>query len=433
MTSQSEASEIDISITRTVDKIQTLLRPVLQSSTSSVEYDEEMWTIDGGADSLVEPLAALVAESPDNRIRLHWVDESNDESETPKQRTDKNGGSEMSPTEKRATTKSTEPKHTIEPGGQLVDDILASLSPLEPRIAIQIEDVGDELPNPAWLSRSALSTVEATFTPYFERTGVWTLVDVSIETVSEFEQDILLSVGVDPKTGDRLPLLEELGEQLTGTDDIDIPGVTVDRRREQDIEPTTLETQIEPIIEQKLTATIDSIRQQAANAASVEFEDYVEVQNERIASLETEIAELQEELTAIGQRLDQADSREERLEALEQRDAKQDELEAKQTELSELTGAKRDGFPSYQSKIRNRHSVNVETEIVAIIEATYPKGDLMLTVTDGTSEVSTRVAYGHRAAIFEQASCEGCGSVLTESNPGYLLGHQLLGADCCPE
>ena len=433
MTSQSDASGIDISITRTVDKIQTILRPVLQASTASVEYDEDVWLIEGGPDSLIEPLAALVAESPDNRVRLQWVDESNNESETPKQRTDQKGRDKATQTEERAATESTEPKHTIEPGGQIVDDILTSLSALEPRIALQIEDVGDELPNPAWLSNSALSTVEATFTPYFERTGVWTLVDVSIETVSEFEQDILISVGLDPETGDRLPLLEELGEQLTGANDINIPDVSVDRRREQDIEPAPLETQIEPIIEKKLTATIDSIRQQAANAASVEFEDYVEVQNSRIASLGTDIAELQEELTAIGQRLDQADSREERLEALEQRDAKQDKLETKQTELSELKEASREGFPSYQSKIRNRHSVSVETEIVAMIEATYPKGDLMLTVTDGTREVSTRVAYGHRAAIFEQPSCEGCGSALTESNPGHIMRNQLLGANCCPE
>ncbi|MFC7177844.1 hypothetical protein [Halosegnis marinus] len=340
---------------------------------------EPTWTVRGAGESLPAPLAERLAAAT-GEIEL-WLTPGEEEPTGPNQY-------------------DCTPESTL--AGALLDSVGAG-----PPCAIPLsESVLDE-PVPEWIDASSLSVVDRKFSPYFTKQGVWCLVEVSIETVSEFERDFLVSVGVDADTGEPLPLLAEVGDVVTQSPAH--PGVT-------ESEPTTVDAEVFAAAHERAhavtEATVDEIQEQAGNAAGVEFEEYLEVQAERLETLRKERERLDEELASIRSALEAATERAERLELLDDQETRQEERSDVVAELTELEEARRDGFPAYQQKIRNRHRINAEYTIVASLVIPYQKGDLELTVTDGAETCVVSQIYGHEAAFFEAPSCGRCGETL---------------------
>jgi flagellar export protein FliJ len=415
-----ETDKIDISVSRSEEVSKAIVEAVLDASGAKVKRREDSWIVSGDSNTLPEPLATLIPESSTGQIRIQFEGEqegSDSEGETTE------GDSNQVPI------------YNLGPKSELFEELLHSMGDSLPLYSGSISVTGESWPMPAWVTASSLEVSEVSFSPYFERTGIWFLVDISIETVSEFERDLLVAVGVDPDSGKRLPLLETLGEQYTGSyadrEDAEPRALDVTIESSLNTDPDTALSAVKSVTEEHLTPVIERIQRRAENEAGVEFEEYVEVQRDRINSLQEEISDLESDLEELRTTLEQVDSKAKRLETLEAQSQKRETLETKRREREKLVQSNRNGFPEYQKKVRERHAVNVRCTYVSAIEASYPKGDLFITLAGKDAQNTVRVAYGHHAAFFERPSCERCGTELTEKNPAAIFAGVICGERCC--
>jgi hypothetical protein len=69
--------------------------------------------------------------------------------------------------------------------------------------------LGEDYSLPRWLTDSPLDIVDASFSPYYDRTAVCLFVEVGIETVSTYRTEFLEAVSVDTSSKQPLPNLAE--------------------------------------------------------------------------------------------------------------------------------------------------------------------------------------------------------------------------------
>ena len=289
--------------------------------------------------------------------------------------------------------------------------------------------------DPQWIVESDVEVEDAAFSPYYDRTAVCVFVRIDVETVSEYQTQFLEAVTIDIESKDQPPgvteiLVEEFFSPKSGLrDDVtvgsDQSDVTVAPEKIADAIVTGQEAAVGGVQEE-----IDEIRQSASRAADSEFEEYRQLQEQRINDHRTEIDSLSNRLQKLSSDVDGADSQQQRVEALEKRQELKAEKEDLEAELEELLQEKEQGYAQKRQEIYRRHSLEVNTKPTAFTLVTYERGEIEFTVADNSRTTVMRAPYAIGAGVTDEVHCENCSTQLSAENPISLVAGRL-GCQSC--
>jgi hypothetical protein len=269
---------------------------------------------------------------------------------------------------------------------------------------LDISEVAEvELPD--WLTKSDIVVRSHEFVPYYDRTAVVVLFSLSVETVGEYETELLHAVAVDTRSNEVLDgmenvLLEAVDEDPSAAD------VEVD---EMEVEGAVeaARDEVEEGVE------VEEIREKASKAAAVEMEEYRGLQEERLSEKREEAQEVREKVQEATWTAENAGERGERLGALRKREKLNDRLEEIEAEIEGIEAERKDGYPEKRAEVYDRHSVDVRIEPVSVTVVSYEKGDLV--VETRSDELTFDYATG--VGVTEDVICEKCGKELSAEYP----------------
>ena len=288
---------------------------------------------------------------------------------------------------------------------------------------------------PPWIVESDIEVEDAAFSPYYDRTAICVFVRIDVETVSEYQTQFLEAVTIDVESKDQLPgvteiLVEEFFSPKSGwRDDVtvgsDHSDVTVAPEKLADAIVAGQEAAVGGVHEE-----IDEIRQSASRAADSEFEEYRQLQEQRINDHRTEIDSLSNRLQKLSSDVGGADSQQQRVEALEKRRGLKAEKEDLEAELEELLQEKDQGYAQKREEIYCRHSLELNTKSTALTVVTYERGETEFTVTDNGRTAVMRAPYAIGVGVTDEVHCEKCDARLSPENPISLVAGRL-GCQSC--
>lgn len=288
---------------------------------------------------------------------------------------------------------------------------------------------------PPWIVESDLEVVDSTFSPYYDRTAICLFVRIDVETVSEYQTQFLEAVTIDIESKDQLPgvtemLVNEFFSPKSGwrngvTEGSDLSDMTITRDKLTDAITAGQKAAVEGVQEE-----IDEIRQSASRAADSEFEEYRQLQEQRINDHQKEIDSLSTRLQNSSTDVDQADSQQQRVEALEKRQELKAEKEDLEEELEELLQEKEQGYARKQQEIYRRHAIEVTTKPSAFTLVTYERGEIEFTVGDSDQTDTIRAPYAIGAGVTDEVHCESCNTQLSEENSISMVAERL-GCQSC--
>lgn len=325
-------------------------------------------------------------------------------------------------------SKSRDGEIAVHPESQFVQQMLAEAKENQTVGSAAFTTENTELVLPAWITAGDLTVESADFAPYYDREALCVLFDIGIETVSEFQRELLRPIAVDLRSDETLRGLVETYLEATALGDSQLPPDT------GGCDPGSIDsamTTAREAIEQEVEPIITETREKASRAADVELNDYRQLQEQRLDELAEEISTLDEQVSKLSQTIEETSDHEERVEALRERKwvrHKRDEFEEERTEL---TAARDEGFPEKQREVYNRHSLNVTIEPASVTVVSFEKGELDINIRDGDHSRSLRLPYGTGVGVTEEVRCDQCGELLSADNPGSLSSGGLTGVKCC--
>ena len=313
-----------------------------------------------------------------------------------------------------------EPLH---PESAFFQRILSQASERGPTGKIAIDATGSDIRIPEWLRQSDVEVSAADFAPYYDRTAVVILYQVTIETVSEYQSEFLRAIALDVRSEEFLPPLEQTFLGLTSVD-----GATV-TSDQAEIDPADarklLDTANERLIE-RIDETVDDIHHEASRAADAEVEEYRQMQQQRTQELEEKRSNLSSKVDELSERIDSSEEAE-RVEALKKRKELKSDLQDVEAELKDVRQRRDQGFRERQSEIRERHALDVQTKPVTLTEVEYERGEIEFELTMGERRQTVTVGYGSGVGVTEVIRCASCDERFSEDT---LLGSITRGLKC---
>lgn len=303
-----------------------------------------------------------------------------------------------------------EPLH---PDSEFFQRVLRDAAQRCPTGKVSIETDHDTVELPSWLEAGDVEATETNFTPYYDRTAVVVLFQVSIETVSEYQQELLRAVAIDVRSEESLPGLAATFLELTSLTTEPSPTTTqssLDEAKAQSI----LDPAREKLTE-RIQPVIDEIREEASRAADTEVEEYRQLQQQQIDELEEQRRALASKIDDLSEATTNADQ-ETRVEVLKERKDAKAELSDVDEELSELRDKRDRGYPAKQQEVHKRHALDVQIEPVTITEVEYERGEIDIELSEGTISKNITVGYGSGIGLTETIQCSNCGEILSSSN-----------------
>jgi Skp family chaperone for outer membrane proteins len=317
----------------------------------------------------------------------------------------------------------------IAPESPFVERLLNEAAKRTPIGSLTLTGDQTEVRLPPWITAGSVEAAHQAFTPYYDRRALCALFHVGIETVSEYQQEELYAVAIDLNDAEERPRLAETYLELTDSDRRELTeGDIVTSEIITDAIETAQDT-----VEGKLTSTVREIREGATRAAEVELDEYRQFVRQRRDELTHEIDRLTTRIEDATETIDAASKRDARVEALRERKNLQAELDDLRAEQETLTSQLETGFPEKRREIRERHALTVRIRPVTATAVSYERGDLELTLQDGSDTITRSFGYAVGTGVIEEETCERCGSQLTEKNPLSLKRNQITGAACCDE
>jgi hypothetical protein len=316
---------------------------------------------------------------------------------------------------------------------QLLDEAAAMAS--IGQFALMDSMIDGDYRYPPWIVESDVEVVDAAFSPYYDRTAICVFVRIDVETVSEYQTQFLEAVTIDVESKDQLPGVTEIlvdeffspksawrNDVTVGSDQSD---VTIAPDKLANAIATGQKAAVEGVQEE-----IDEIRQSASRAADSEFEEYRQLQEQRINDHRSEIDALSNRLQNLSTAVDDADSQQQRVEALEKRRELKAEKEDLETELEELLQKKEQGYAQKQREIYRRHAIDVNTKPSAFTLVTYERGEIEFTVGDSDRTDTVRAPYAIGAGVTDEVHCKSCNTQLSEENSISMVAGRL-GCQSC--
>lgn len=309
---------------------------------------------------------------------------------------------------------------------QFFQELLIEASERAPAGKISFDTENSEIRVPDWLRESEFEVSEATFSPLYDRNAVVFLFRVSIETVSEFQTEILRAAATDVRSGDPLRTLEETFLSVTSLEGQTVTTEAADLER----------SEIEPLLEDarerissRVQPEIDEIHEEASRAADAEVEEYRQLQQQRISELEETRENLSSKIADLNDSIQGSDQTE-RVQALKERKELNNEYDELDSELTELRKRRDRGYPEKQREIRQRHALEVKVSPLTVTQVEYERGELELHLRNGETTRSISVGYGTGVGQTEAVRCDSCDRQFTDQRLPDSLKNGLRCQKC---
>jgi len=303
-----------------------------------------------------------------------------------------------------------EPLH---PDSQFFQQILTEASKQAPTGKISIDTERAEIQIPGWIQEGNIEVSETGFTPYYDRTALVTLFQVGIETVSEYQSELLRAIAVDMRTEESLPKLEKTFLRLTSMADDAVESTQSDLEK-AGVQPL-LATAREQLVD-RIQATVNEIHQEASRAADAEVEEYRQMQQQRLQEIEETHSNLSSKIDELGKSISSSEQTE-RVQALKKRKQLKSEYDEIDTELTNLRNRRDHGFPERQQEIRERHALDVRVTPLTVTQVEYERGEIELELIEGEISRTITIGYGSGVGVTEEIQCSSCNQVFTRQNP----------------
>jgi hypothetical protein len=266
---------------------------------------------------------------------------------------------------------------------------------------------------PDWAHPSNGEITNISFYPYYDRTAVLSFVQVSVETVSDYETGFLRVVAVDISSEEVLMNLPEtsltLAFQPDGATSVQYSakGATnSDLREGPDMESVLSNCQ--ELSVGQVQSDLTEIRSRATRAAHEEFEQYRQLQQQRLQDIQSQLGSIDSRLSSIGQEIDRADTRQDRMEALQKRKDLRSEKQTLDREREALLEKQSQGFHQKKRDISERHSIEVRTTTLCSTLVAYERGELELAFNVAGSASSIRVPYAVGEGMTDSTRSPNC-------------------------
>jgi DNA repair exonuclease SbcCD ATPase subunit len=291
-------------------------------------------------------------------------------------------------------------------------------------------DLDTEIELPPWLKTGGIKVKSTKFTPYYDRNAVILLYRVSIETVSEYQRELLQAVALDERTLNPLPALENefLQQTSPGTEVVTSRTIEVDENRITDLVDETRERVVD-----RLHDEITEIHQEASRAADAELEEYRQMQEQRLEELEGKLSTLTANIDKLSNTLETGSSSENRVEKLKERKQLRAEKDDIESELQDLQQQREQGFPEKQREIRDRHDLEAVVTPLTVSKVDYERGELEIELLENNTTRSMTVGYGEGIGIADEIQCEHCGEFLSKGRPLHTIKTGFVCKHCANE
>jgi len=316
----------------------------------------------------------------------------------------------------------------LDPESSFFQQLLREAAERSPTGKLSIESESD-IEIPGWIENSVVEVQDAQFTPYYDRTAVVVLFRVSIETVSEYQQEFLRAVAVDARSEKQLPrLAKSFLDLISMESDAVSSGST--HVTETEVRPL-LDTSRELVIE-GIQDRLDEIHQEASRTADSEVEEYRQMQQQRMEKLQEERSNLSSKISELSEKIDTGNE-ESRVEALRERKELKSKCDEVDEMLSELRDRRDRGFPERQREIRERHSLGVQITPLTVTEVEYERGEVDIELEDERINRTVTIGYGSGIGVTGTVQCSTCERELTENNLLQTIADGLQCEACTNE
>jgi len=316
----------------------------------------------------------------------------------------------------------------LDPESSFFQQLLREAAERSPTGKLSIESESD-IEIPGWIENSVVEVQDAQFTPYYDRTAVVVLFRVSIETVSEYQQEFLRAVAVDARSEKQLPrLAKSFLDLISMESDAVSSGST--HVTETEVRPL-LDTSRELVIE-GIQDRLDEIHQEASRTADSEVEEYRQMQQQRMEKLQEERSNLSSKISELSEKIDTGNE-ESRVEALRERKELKSKCDEVDEMLSELRDRRDRGFPERQREIRERHSLGVQITPLTVTEVEYERGEVDIELEDERINRTVTIGYGSGIGVTGTVQCSTCERELTENNLLQTIADGLQCKACTNE
>ena len=293
-------------------------------------------------------------------------------------------------------------------------------------IAFTDEVVEGDHRYPTWITESGADVATAEFVPYYDRTAVFVLVRIGVETVSEYQTQYLRAAAIDALSRDSLP---NLAASIVRTHyDPKIRPASVESEQTVDTGSSLSADDLEAIIAEcqelvfdEIQSEIAGIRSKASRSADAELNEYRRLREQRLEELHKEITSIENRLVDIADEADRSESQRERVEALQRREELREKLIDLEAERDEIGKEAQAGYIEKRREIENRHAVEVRLWPMVSTLVRHDRGELEIKFSNGGLSSSMRVPYAVGEGVTEQVQCERCGRTLQRSNPIELI------------
>jgi len=287
------------------------------------------------------------------------------------------------------------------------------------QVALTADVIDGNYTPPSWMNAGDTEVVDITFTPYYDKTAICLFVKVGVETVSKYQTQFLEAIAVDLESQSILPRIPSIllskffaprnGPQVDSSVNTD-SSISFDKL-------TTVITGGQKYAVEHLETDIEELRRSAFESANSEFEEYRQLQEQRIPELQNEINSIADRIEKLANKVDTADSEQQRVEALEMRTELKTEKQQSEAELSEILQEKDNGYSQKKEEIYDRHAIEVTTSPIAITFVSYERGEVEFAIGNGKGTAALRAPYAIGAGVTEDVRCQNCSETLSESNP----------------
>lgn len=327
--------------------------------------------------------------------------------------------------------------YELTPGSSFTQSFLESIGTIQPTGSITLTEdtVGEDHRVPEWFHPSNGDIVDTSFYPYYDRKAILSFVQVSVETVSDYETGFLRAVAVDISSGEVLVDLPEtvlaLAFQPDSTTSVQrsTEGVTNGGVDEGSAVESSLSRCQEVSVEQ-VESELTDIRSRATRAAHEEFEQYRQLQQQRLQDTQSELNSIDSRLSSVGQKVDQAETRQARMDALQKRKDLTAEKEKLSEEREAILEKQSRGFQQKKRDIFERHSIEVRTTNVCSTLVAYERGELEIVFDITGSPSSLRVPYAVGEGMTDSVRCPQCGSEYSRDNRVKLPNGNIMCEEC---
>jgi uncharacterized coiled-coil protein SlyX len=314
----------------------------------------------------------------------------------------------------------------LHPESQFFQQMLTEVTERAPSGKITIDTEKTEITLPEWLQNSNITVSDVQFTPYYDRTAIVALFRVSIETVSEYQQEFLDAIAVDARSEELLPELEETFLRGTSPEGEFVEEDRTDLSREK--VANLIDSTRDPLLE-RVQPQIDEIHQEASRAADAEIEEYHQMQEQRIQELEEKSSNLSSRIEELNEAIDNSEQKE-RVQALKERKQVKSEYDEVEAELTNIRDRREQGFPERQREIRERHALEVAISPLTVTQIEYERGEIEVRLGGERTTQTLTAGYGSGVGVAEDVYCTSCNRVFSTQNLPKISNEKIQCEKC---